>query len=49
MSFNVIPAKAGIQIFRGFLDPGWSLPRTAIRGRGDGSIEFCKRLPEYLI
>jgi hypothetical protein len=35
-SLNVIPAKAGIQVFRGFLDPGFR--------RGDGSIGFCRRL-----
>jgi hypothetical protein len=35
-SFNVIPAKAGIQVFQGHLDRG--------RHRGDGFVEFCKRL-----
>jgi hypothetical protein len=44
-SFNVIPAKpapevsspgAGIQVFQGLLGPGYF--------RGDGFVEFCKRL-----
>jgi len=44
-SFNVIPAKpapevsstgAGIQVFQGHLDRGYH--------RGDGFVEFCKRL-----
>jgi hypothetical protein len=44
-SFNVIPAKpapevsspgAGIQVFQGLPDPGYH--------RGDGFVEFCKRL-----
>jgi hypothetical protein len=43
-SLGVIPAEAGIQALQRFLDPGWSLPRTAIRGQGDGICEFCKRL-----
>jgi hypothetical protein len=35
-SFNAIPAKAGIQVIQGLLDPGLR--------RGDGFIEFCKSL-----
>ena len=35
-SFNVIPAKAGIQVFQDLLDPGCH--------RSDGFVEFCKRL-----
>jgi hypothetical protein len=35
-SFGVILAKAGIQVFRGFLDPGFR--------RGDGFVEFCRSL-----
>jgi len=35
-SFIVIPAKAGIQVLQAFLDPGLR--------RGDGLVEFCKRL-----
>jgi hypothetical protein len=35
-AFTVIPAKAGIQSFCDFLDPGFR--------RGDGVTEFCKRL-----
>ncbi len=35
-SFNVIPAKAGIQVFQDLLDPGCH--------RGGGFVEFCKRL-----
>ncbi len=35
-SFNVIPAKAGIQVFQGPLDRGCH--------RSDGFVEFCKRL-----
>jgi len=35
-SFIVIPVKAGIQVLQAFLDPGFR--------RGDGLIEFCKRL-----
>ena len=34
--FNVIPAKAGIQVFQGLLNLGCH--------RGDGFVEFCKRL-----
>jgi hypothetical protein len=33
-SLFVIPAEAGIQVFQGFLDPGFR--------RGDGFAEFCK-------
>ena len=44
-SLFVIPAKAGIHVFQELLDPGWSLPRTSIRGRGDGFAEFCRMLP----
>jgi hypothetical protein len=35
-SFSVIPAKAGIQVFQGLLDPGFR--------RGNGFVEFCKSL-----
>jgi len=36
----VIPAKAGIQVFRGVLDPGACPgPRSGVR-RGDGVSEF---------
>jgi len=35
-SFIVIPAKAEIQVLQAFLDP-------CLR-RGDGLVEFCKRL-----
>jgi hypothetical protein len=38
-SFDVIPAKAGIQVCQGSLDPGFR--------RGDGSVEFCKSLSIY--
>jgi len=31
-TFNVIPAKAGIQVFQSFLDPGFR--------RGDGFFEL---------
>ena len=34
--YNVIPAHAGIQVFRAFLDPSFRW--------GDEIIEFCKRL-----
>jgi|GEM_PF-6555643 hypothetical protein len=34
--FNVIPAKAGIQVFQGLLNLGCH--------RGDGFVEFCERL-----
>jgi len=37
--FNVIPAKAGIQVFQGLLDPGCH--------RGDGFVEFRKRLQGF--
>ncbi len=40
-SFNVIPAKAGIQVFQDLLDPGCH--------RGGGFVEFCKRLRLYRI
>ncbi len=40
-SFNVIPAKAGIQVFQGPLDRGCH--------RSDGFVEFCKRLRIYRI
>jgi len=40
-SFNVIPAHAGIQVFQGFLAPGF-------RG-GYYFIEFCKRLIYLLL
>jgi hypothetical protein len=39
-SFNVIPGKAGIQVFQGLMDPGCH--------RGGGFVEFCKRL-KYLV
>ena len=39
--FNVIPAKAGIQVFQGFLNLGCH--------RGDGFVEFCKRLSQFRI
>jgi hypothetical protein len=35
-SLGVIPAEAGIQMFQGFLDPGFR--------RDDGFLEFCKSL-----
>ncbi len=40
-SFNVIPAKAGIQVFQDLLDPGCH--------RGGGFVEFCKMLRIYRI
>jgi hypothetical protein len=46
---RVIPAKAGIEAFQGFLDCGRSLPRTTIRGRGDGFFEFSKSLDGNLL
>ncbi len=39
-SLNVIPAKAGAQVFQGLLDPGCH--------RGDGLVEFRKRLPKFV-
>ncbi len=35
-SLFVIPTEAGIQVFQGFLDPGFR--------RGDSFTEFCKKL-----
>jgi len=53
-SFIVIPAKAGIQVLQAFLDPGLKIDRgptqeplgcgRVVNRRGDGPIEFCKRL-----
>jgi hypothetical protein len=44
MPFFVISVKAGIQsrqsLDQGFLDHGWRLPRTSIRGRGDDARRF---------
>ncbi len=37
---SVIPAKAGIQLSSKILDPDWSRPRTAIRGRDDEKYEY---------
>jgi hypothetical protein len=37
----VIPSEDGIQVFQGFLDPGFR--------RGDGLAEFCKMLNEYTV
>ncbi|MBM4351541.1 MAG: outer membrane lipoprotein chaperone LolA [Deltaproteobacteria bacterium] len=37
---QVIPAKAGIQLFRTFLDSRWSLPRALTRGGSDRVAAF---------